>query len=166
MPIATFRGESSVGEIADKLFVRLTPRQREKAEAAILKANPQLIDLSSVREGSILRVPDIPELRPKTNRSLDNPDAQIGKEITDALSDYDKTLAARFKSGLEATKKQTAILKSAKFKRELTNAKHLQELAGQAGEALEKRAKTLKDQQKSVAGAIRQMISDLDKGLN
>ena len=35
MPIAIFRGERTVAEIADKLFVRLTPRQREKVEAAL-----------------------------------------------------------------------------------------------------------------------------------
>ena len=31
MPIATFRGEGSVEEIADRLFTGLTPKQREVA---------------------------------------------------------------------------------------------------------------------------------------
>ena len=48
MPIATFRGEKTVAAIADKLFVKLTPKQREKAEAALIKENPQLRDRKSV----------------------------------------------------------------------------------------------------------------------
>ena len=75
MSIATYRGERSISEIADKIYKRLTPRQREKAEAAILKANPQLRNIRNLRKGSVLRVPDLPELRAKTNRDLDNPDA-------------------------------------------------------------------------------------------
>lgn len=164
MPIATFRGEKSVGEIADKLFVRLTPRQREKAEAAILKANPQLAEIDRVREGAVLRVPDIPELRPKTNRSLDNPDAQITNAIGDALRDYDKRLATRFKQGTADTKEQTALLKSAAFKRALANAPAAQEVAKQTAKALGERGQQLAARQETVDAAIRGMVKDLDRG--
>jgi hypothetical protein len=68
MPITSFRGEKSLAEIADLMFERLTPKQREKAEAAILKANPRLSDLSTLPRGAVLKVPDLPELRAKARR--------------------------------------------------------------------------------------------------
>jgi len=164
MAIATFRGEASVGEIADKLFVRLTPRQREKAEAALLKANPRLGDIGNVPGGTILHVPDIPGLRLKTTRNLENPDVQIAKDLSDALTNYNARLAERFKTERDATKTQVALLKSAEFKRELTKAPDLQALAGQAAKALDGRAKALGERQKNVEAAIRQAVADLAKG--
>ena len=164
MPIATFRGEKSTAEIADKLFVSLTPRQREMAEAALLKANPQLREIDSVREGSILRVPDIPELRPKTNRSLDNPDAQIARDVSEALRDYNSRLGARAEQASADNKAQVALLKSAAFKRTLGNVPELQELAAQVGKALDARARTVSDRQQAAEQAIKQLLKDLGKG--
>ena len=85
MPITSFRGEKSVAEIADVMFERLTPKQREKAEAAILKANPRLNDLSTLPRGAVLKVPDLPELRAKARRAADDPPARIASEIGEAL---------------------------------------------------------------------------------
>ena len=163
MPIATFRGEKSVAEVADKLYVRLTPRQREKAEAAILKANPQLSDIRNVPEGTILRVPDLPELRTKMSRSLENPDAQIAKTLADMLTSYTKELSGRIKNDQEATKSQLTLLKSAKFRREIANAPSLQALADQAMKTLDARAKSVGERQKLVEAAVKQALSDLDE---
>lgn len=164
MPIATFRGEKNIGEIADKLYTRLTPRQREIAEKAIRNANPQLDDIKNVREGSILRVPDIPELRPKTNRSLDNPDAQIVKEISDALRDYQEDLTTHTEQAVSATKEQLALLKNARFKKALRDSPIHQEVAGQAGKHLSARQKTLGVQQKALDEVIRELTKDLSEG--
>ena len=95
MPITSFRGEKSVAEIADVMFERLTPKQREKAEAAILKANPRLNDLSTLPRGAVLKVPDVPELRPKARRTADDPPARIASEIGEALTGYGQQLAQR-----------------------------------------------------------------------
>lgn len=156
MAIASFRGEKSVAEIADKLYVRLTPKQREKAEAALLKANPQLKDLGKLRAGTILRLPDLPELRAKTNRSLDNPDALIAKSVSESLSSYVKDLDERYKNDQESTRAQIALLKSAKLKKELANAPTLQKQADEARKLLETRTKTVDVRQAAVDTAIKQ----------
>lgn len=163
MPIATFRGEKTVAEIADKLYVRLTPKQREKAEAAILKANPQLSDIRKLPEGTILRVPDLPELRVKVSRSLENPDGQIAKTLADILTTYSKELTGHIKNDQEATKSQITMLKSAKFKKEIADASSLQALAEQAMKALDARAKSLGERQKLVDAAVKQALADLDE---
>lgn len=155
MPIATYRGEKSVADIADKLYLKLTPRQRETAEAAILKANPQLTDLRRVPDGAVLRVPDIPELRPKTNRTLENPDTQIADTITDALGALGKRLAACTETATASAAAQAKLLKSAALKQALANEPELQAAADAASKALAGRAKALETRQAALTEAIR-----------
>ena len=150
MPFATFRGEKTVAEITDKLFSRLTPRQREKAEASILKANPQLGNITKLRKGSILRIPDLPDLQAKTNRSLESPDAQIAKNITTALDILGKHIAEQVNTEQKMIKQQSALLKSSKFKKGLANAPDLQVLANGAAKVLGARSKTIVERQKNV----------------
>ena len=156
MPIATFRGEKTVGELADKLFVRLTPRQREKAEAALLRANPQLSDPKRLPEGTILRVPDLPELRAKTNRSLENPDDQIARQIADALGALDQRLAERHKLVQRDLKADAAVLKQPALRKALSDEPALAALAGEVGKTLGKRAEELAEQGKTVSVALRE----------
>jgi len=161
MPIATFRGERTISEIADKLYTRLTPRQRERAEAAILKANPQLGNLRTLRKGAILRVPDLPELRAKTNRNLENPQAHIAKNLAQSLERFSKHIAERFDTELKHTRVQSKLLKSAKFRKDISKVPSMQTLAGEATKALDTRSKKLAEQHKKVKNAINQALDNL-----
>lgn len=161
MPIATFRGEKSVAAIADKLFVKLTPKQREKAEAALIKENPQLRELATVPQGAILRVPELPELRAKTNRSLENPDAQIARNLADAVSAYGSRLGERFKAVQKEGKEQLAVLKSGELRKALADAPAYRAVADEAAKALDARAAALNDRQKAADAAIKQAVAGL-----
>lgn len=161
MPITSFRGEKSVAEIADVMFERLTPKQREKAEAAILKANPRLNDLSTLPKGAVLQVPDVPELRAKARRAADDPPAQIASEIGEALSSYGKQLAQRTQQGLADNKAHSALIRSDAFKRALEKSPELKEQAALTTKALELRGKELAERAKTVEAAIQGMLKDL-----
>jgi len=165
MAIATYRGERSVSEITNKLFTKLTPLQREKAEAALLKANPQLSNLRKLPKGSILRVPDLPELRAKTSRSLENPDDQIVKQISESLDAFNKHMRQQVDSEQKSVKQQTALLKSARFKKDISKSEQLQALASDASKALSARSKNIAERQKKVDASIKQAMKDLKEGL-
>jgi len=164
MPIATFRGERSVNEVTDKLFSNLTDRQREIASTAILKANPQLADIKNVRDGTVLRVPKIPELRPKTNRSLENPDAQIANDINDALSHYRKTIGERVAQSQESTKQQMKLAGNTSLKRLLAQHDGASKLADELKGSLKQRATALTERSEKFERAVRQISKDLNKG--
>ncbi|QID17606.1 hypothetical protein G3580_08085 [Nitrogeniibacter mangrovi] len=164
MPIATFRGEKTVADIADKMYVRLTPKQRETAAAAILKANPQLADLRTVPEGAIVRVPDLPELRPKTNRSLENPDAQIADAIGDALAAADARLTTRIEQAQADLKTQTALAKDRQIKAALANAPGLQQAVDAAAKTWAADTKRLEARRSALAAMIKQASADLKGG--
>jgi len=165
MAIATYRGERSVSEITDKLFSKLTPLQREKAETALVKANPQLSNIRKLPKGAILRVPDLPELRAKTNRSLENPDDQIVKQITEALDAFSKHISRQVDSENASVKQQITLLKSPRFKKDISNSDELQALAADAEKALSARSKNIAERQKKVDESIRQAVKDLKEGL-
>ena len=165
MAIATFRGERSVGEITDKLYSKLTPLQRKKAESALIKANPQLHNIRKLSQGAILRVPDLPELRAKTNRSLETSDDQIVKNIVDALGNFGKHISKQTGDEQKAIKQQAALLKSAKFKKDISAAEVPQALAADAAKALNARSKDIDARRKKVEESIKQAMKDLKEGL-
>jgi phage tail protein X len=163
MPIATYRGEKTIGEIADKLFVRLTPKQKEKVEKAILKANPRLASADRVATGTIIRVPDMPELRPKASRALENPDTLLAKHLAEAMDEFAHRLQARMKQASAEDAQQITLLKSAALKRALGNAPGLQALAGELVKTVDARQKDLAAREKSLDTAIRSIREQLSK---
>jgi hypothetical protein len=62
MKITNYQGEKSLTELATRLYkirgARAEARMRE-AEAALLRANPHLHDLSSLPEGAVILVPEL-----------------------------------------------------------------------------------------------------------
>ena len=161
MPIITYRGEKSVGEIADKMFERLTPKQKETAEAAILKANPRLAEPAKLGKGTILKVPDIVELRPKTSRALENPDALLAKHLAQALDGFRQRFEARSKQAQDDNRQQLTLLKGAVLKRALGETPALKELAANVTKLQDARGKELAERQKSVDTALQAMRKDL-----
>lgn len=163
MPIATFRGERDVADIADHLFSKLTDNQRKKVVEQLFKANPQLRDIRKMKKGAILRVPDMPELRTKTTRSLENPDDQIADMVADALKGFEERLQTKMEEESKNIVSQLSLLKSDSFLRQVANSDVLQLLAKDATEALKKRTQDLKQQAKDVGIVIEQGMEDLKK---
>lgn len=162
MPIATFRGEKSVADIADKMYARLTPNQRERATAELLKANPQLNDLSKVATGAVLRIPTLKDIRPKTTRNLENPDVQLANSVSEALSAFANRFDTHASAAIEEVKAHQARLKEAPIKRALDADPVLRAHADKAAALLAERGKVVKSRQAEVAGALRQAIAQLD----
>ncbi len=165
MPITVYRGERSVAEIVDRMYVRLTPRQREIAEATVLSANPELRNLRTLRAGTILRIPNVPELNRKVAAEPENPDRQIAARIADSLAAYQERVDQRIAEDAESTRNQLAVLNDAAFQKEIGHTPDLQELANAASKALDARAKSVKERQAVLKSAIDQARKDLETPL-
>jgi|GEM_PF-2967313 len=163
MQIVTYRGESSVGEMLDRVYTRLTPELRKKAEIEFLRVNPELNAASEPAIGTILRLPDIPELSAKRSRRLKNPETQIADSISDSLDDYESRLDDTISSAKEQIKQQNATLKSAAFKRQISGDENLQALANEAAKALSERNKAMDTRKKLLDQALKQVRKDLRK---
>lgn len=162
MPIATYRGESTLDELVGKLYTRLTPNQREAAKAELLKANPRLGDLSRLRSGTILAVPDLPRLRPKirTTRQLEHPVTQVAGRLADDLEGYGKGLSGRFEQDRKDTGEQLELLAEERLQALLAKAQ-LEAQAKQVAEQLEGRLKASEERQQAFEAALEQALADL-----
>lgn len=163
MPFATFEGERSVEEIADRLFVRLTPRQRETATAELLRANPNLERIRNVERGTVLNVPDIPALRAKATTSNESPDTQMLQHLGAALTSYGERLAERQARDNAEIKAQTAAIKSAAFTRAIAKSEDLVALAADARASLEARAKQQAERQKALTTALDKAAAEIEE---
>lgn len=163
MAVTTFRGEKNLGELADKLFTRLTPRQREKVEDALLKANPQLDQITELRSGTLLKVPDLPELRAKAKRAGDGPDDQLAAHLDAELAAFGKHLTQRFAAAQEAVAKTESVLNEPELKRVITKEPPLRDLAKQIGTLNAERKNQLEERQQKFAAALKQMQGGLQK---
>lgn len=163
MPIATFRGERNISDIADHLFAKLTDNQRKKVAEQLLKANPQLRDIRKMKKGAILRVPDMPELNAKTTRSLENPGEQMAEVLADALKGFEERVQKQMGEESKNIESQLSLLKSDKFQGQIANSDILQLLAKDSAEVLKKRTQELKQQNKEVDIVIEQGMEDLKK---
>jgi hypothetical protein len=165
MPFATFEGEKSVAEIADRLFARMTPKQRETAVAALIRANPQLERIEALRPGVVLVVPDIPALRPKATVSNESPDRQVLEELDRATRSYAERVIARQDADIAEVKNQAAALKSARFTKAISRSEDFVALAKEAGAALEARAKAASARRKAVEAAASRISADIEEAL-
>lgn len=106
------RNEESVKDVTEKAYKGLTAKSRKKAEAALLKINPELKKFKSVRKGFIVRVPDILEGGKPDHRNVVDPVENIIDEISDNLNLFEKS----FKKKLSENElKQKTILKNLKL---------------------------------------------------
>ena len=162
MAIASFRGEKSVADLADKLYAKLTPTQRDLAVAAILKANPQLADIDTLPQGTLLTLPVLPELRTKATRKLENPDDQIVAQLNDALNAYGKRLTEQTKAAQAALGDTRSQLDDKALAEAIGNNAALRQLTEGIAKANEARRKALLDRQKRFETAVVQILKDLD----
>jgi phage tail protein X len=162
MPFAIFEGECSVAEIADRLFIGLTQRQRETATAALLKANPRLARIEAVPRGALLEIPHIPALRAKATTANECPERQVFQLLDAALRTYAEHLAqaqARDQADIEA---QVAAMDSDRFTQAISRPKTLIALAKEARVFLEERSQATDERRERVKKAVERATADLE----
>lgn len=107
------RNEGSVRDVADKAYKGLSDNTRIQAEAALLKANPELKTFNSVRKGFIVRIPSIRDDGELDRRNLFDPVEDIAHEMIDKLKLFENTLNKEFSNSENRHKSILETLKSA-----------------------------------------------------
>jgi hypothetical protein len=113
MKYLVIRDEKSLEEVTDRVFRSLTPKQREKAGAELLRANPELKSFRAVRRGHIVRVPETPGGAEKNSRNLEQPVDELAADMLAGLQDYEVSLFAKFGAAQERSKQMASVLKAA-----------------------------------------------------
>lgn len=107
MKYLILRNEKTISDIADKAYKGLTAKSRKQVEASLLKANPELKKIRSVRKGFIIRVPDIHASGEKNSRNLIDPIEGLASDLEQNLKIFEESLKQKF-SNLENRQKGIA----------------------------------------------------------
>lgn len=110
MRVTAIRRETKLVDIADCLFGDLTPETRKIAEAALLKANPELAKPEALRPGVIIQVPEVAGLKRNPARSGEDPVGEARNILKGALSGYRDLLIDRFKAERTELETQRELL--------------------------------------------------------
>lgn len=161
MPTITLRGERSLVEITDRLFVDLTPQQRRQVEAALLRANPGLREPRRFTSGLVVDLPELPELRDKARRDQDAPAAHLARALADALGNADKVLAQAIEAERQAIKEQVETLEALRRVSATGAQAELLQTAEQAEKYLAQREKVLDQRNEALFRAVRLIQEDL-----
>lgn len=105
--------EESVTDIANKAFKGLSAKAKKEAETGLLKLNPELKKVKSIRKGLIVRVPATPEDgKPNRRRSVD-PIENVIYEMSEKLDLMEDSLKNKFTNLNKRQKNYMAKIKAA-----------------------------------------------------
>lgn len=161
-----FKGERNLDELTTRLFkAGGEPQARKQAADALLKANPQLSDLTRVPVGSVIVVPDT-AIAANAGETVRPVDRSVAATIRSAGDQITAVTAALPTASASATDQIDTVLKLAKDEALAAAAAKDQELAQRLAKITEAQNSALKDiqaNQKLVQSGFAQMQADLAK---
>lgn len=151
--IATYKGEKQIGELVTRLYGEVRGEQAKRAEAALVKANPQLAELGGLKRGAPIVVPAVPGLRAAEKSEHAEPAPESVVAVRAALKAYRRQLGAALDAERAAIAATTDLVKSKEIRR-------LAKDAPEAAPYLEQTAAALKQR-----GADAELAMQFLKGL-
>jgi hypothetical protein len=112
MAYVVYKGESKVAELVGRAYGELKAADRQRAEAVLLRANPQLAKIKDLSEGSLIVVPPVPGVPVSAEREVEAPAAEAVGEVAEALTAYRDRLEASAKTADGALSDLEQLLKS------------------------------------------------------
>ena len=114
MPFIMFKGERKVTDLLERAYgADLKAADQKRAEAALVKANPQLAKLREIKPGTMIRVPDLPGLARPPQREMPEASLVELQMERDAVDEYRKRLGARLDDERRLLDADAELLKSA-----------------------------------------------------
>jgi hypothetical protein len=113
MRLTTLASETDIGALADRLYdLGCDPQLRRQAETALLAANPQLTRIAAFRPGVMVTLPDMPELRLRSEAVGLDPVDDTFALLKRAVADYGDALLERSEAARRNVDRQREILKA------------------------------------------------------
>lgn len=111
MAYVMLKGEKDISDVVGRAYGDLKAADARRAEAALLRANPQLAKLRELGSGTIIVVPAVPGLKPKATDRTELPTREALREVAEAFDAYRKRLDANQDDERTATAKLASLLK-------------------------------------------------------
>jgi hypothetical protein len=161
MAYVVVKGEKKLADVVGRAFGDLSAAHARRAEAAILRANPQLADPGGLQSGAVIVVPPVPGLRrAAADDAAAAPASELVAELSESLDGYRKELTETMRRERAAEKELTALLKSKELiaaARELPNERYMQNVTQGVKTRIEEN-----DQREAFLKTLAKAKSDLD----
>jgi hypothetical protein len=164
MPIRVVHEEIEIGALVDESFPKLTPKNRDKVIAALIKANPTLEGRDKIEAGTVINVPPVAgvKARPQAGPEDSSDPVQDGREfVARAVDEYGAYLAQRHEVYQEQLKQQAAMLKDAEFKKALRERPDAAELVPEIEASIKTRTKEAVALNKELDDAVKKLAKTL-----
>jgi len=166
MKYAVSKGETEISELAGRIFDikgRGAAAASKQAEAALLKANPHLQDLTKIKPGTLIVIPEAEEIPAVRGPQTTGAGGDTTGQLKFALEDLDGAIERAAKSDEEALAAQTEALKDRELRDFAAQSPEAKEQLAKLTEALKNRSKEIKVNAAAQKDGLKQLLDALDK---
>lgn len=152
--------ETDLGALAERLYAGLTPATRRHAEAALLRANPQLTEAGAWQAGAVIAAPAVPGLAFSPAAGGREPVDEVRRVLFAALEGYRDHLSDRLKTSSGDLDRQRRLLENDQVARAVREA-DLGELLDGLYDALQRREQALAEAGNAQQALFAQLLQDV-----
>lgn len=161
MRITTLKGEASLAELADRLFSITDAGARQRAEAALLKANPTLDRASGFLSGAVVVIPEVPDLKIRAAAGDQEPVEDVRRSLLEAVESYQAALRKRTDEAASDLDRQAELLKDREVAAAIRKDEVATNLSKELTASLRTRGKAIAEERKRQEEVFGQMTADL-----
>lgn len=166
MKFAVSKGETELSELTARLFDikgRGAAATAKSAEAALLKANPHITDLSKIPEGTLIVIPDLPDNPPVRAPQTAGIGPELGERLKLALKELAGTIDRSASSEEAAVAATNEALKNRELKDFATQLPEAREQLAKVAESVKNQMKETKARVAAEKAALAQLQEALGK---
>jgi len=166
MKFAVSKGEQDLSELTARLFDikgRGAAAAAKSAEAALLKANPHISDISKIPEGTLIMIPDLPDSPPVRAPQTAGIGAELGGHLKFALKELGDAIARSAESEEQAAAVTNEALKSRELKDFAAQSPEVRDQLAKIAEAAKSQVKETKARTTAEKAALAQLQEALGK---
>ena len=161
--LVTVQKEKTVRDLAARVYGTTSETALDRAEKALLKANPHLVSAKELRAGAVGSVPAVSGLKARADATDQDPAAALRGGVAEAAAGYRDALAQRLGQLAGELDAQNKLLQTREVAAAIKSEPGGPELAKQLAETLGQRAKLLAEARKNQAALFDAIAADLKK---
>lgn len=162
--LVTLQNEKTVRELAERVYGTSSGASLDRAEKALLKANPRLATAAGFRTGAVISVPAVSGVSLRAEATGEDPAEALRGELAKAAASYREHLIKSLDARTSEIDAHEKLLKAREIAAAIKAEPGGPELQKQLTETLAERSKTIAEARKSQSALFDQIAADL-KGL-
>lgn len=159
--LVTLQKEKSVREIAERVYGTTSAASLDRAEKALLKANPRLATPGGFRTGAVVNVPTIRGVTLRTEATGEDPVDALRGELGKAAGDYRDHLMKSLDARTSEIDEQEKLIKTREIAAAIRAEPGGPEMQKQLTETLAQRTKAIAEARKTQSALFDQIAADL-----